>query len=60
MTELSVESRKQRGSWICLAYFIDMLSIDVCTIRHLRRSGRLVQDLNVRTVYRIDLSVDIY
>ena len=34
---------------ICL--FFDMLSMGVCTTRHWQTSGRLVQELNVCTVY---------
>ena len=31
-------------------FFVDMLSMGVCTTRHWQTSGRLVQDLNVCTV----------
>ena len=41
---------KLRGQLICLAYFFDMLSMVVCTIRHWETSGRLVQELNACTV----------
>ena len=46
--------RKLRGSLVCLAYFFDMLSMDVCTTRHWQTSGRLVQELNVCTVYALN------
>ena len=42
--------RKLRGSLVCLAYFFNMLSMDVCTTRHWQTYGRLVQELNVCTV----------
>ena len=41
---------KLRGSFLCLADFFDMLSRAVCTTRHWRTSGWLVQELNVCTV----------
>ena len=42
--------RKLRGPLECLAYFLEMSSMVVCTTRHLQTSGRLVQKLNVCTV----------
>ena len=42
--------RKLRGSLKCLAYFLDMSFMVVCTTRHWQTSGRLVQELNVCTV----------
>ena len=33
-----------------LGLYFDMLSMDVCTTKHLQTSGRLVQELNVCTV----------
>ena len=39
--------RTLRESLMCLAYFFDVLSMDVCTTRHWQASGRLVQGLNV-------------
>ena len=42
--------RKLRDSLMCLGYFIDMLSMDVCTARLWQTSGRLVQVSNVCTV----------
>ena len=41
--------RKLRGSLMCLSYFIDMLSMGVCTTRQCQTSGRLVHGLNVCT-----------
>ena len=43
--------RKLRGTLMCMAYFIDMLSVGVCTTRHCQTSIRLVQELNVCTVH---------
>ena len=37
-------------SFICLAYFFDMLSIGIFTTRHWQTSGRLVQESNPCTV----------
>ena len=46
--QLNVDSiRKLRGSMMSLAYSFDMISIGVCTTRHWKTSGRLVQELNV-------------
>ena len=45
-----VSNRKLPGPLVCLAYFIDVLSMDVCTTRHWQTSGRLVQELNDCTV----------
>ena len=42
--------RKLRGSLMCLAYFLDMLSVGVCTTRHLQTPGQMVKELNVRNV----------
>ena len=42
--------RKLRGSLMCVAYFIDMLSAGVCKTRHCETSSRLVQELSVCTV----------
>ena len=42
--------RKLRGSFMYLAYFIDMLSVGVCTTKHWQTSSRLVQELSVCTV----------
>ena len=42
--------RKLRGSLMCFSYFIEMLSIGVCTTRQWQTSDRLVQELNVCTV----------
>ena len=44
-------SRKLRGSSMCFAYICDIISMSVSTTRHGQTSGRLVQELNVRTVY---------
>ena len=44
--------RNLRGSLMCLAYFFDMIPNGVCTTAHWQTSGRLVQELNVCTVYR--------
>ena len=33
-----------------LGLFFEMVSMDVCTTRHLQTSGRLVQELNASTV----------
>ena len=41
---------KIRGSLMWLAYLFDMVSMGVCTTRHLQTSGRRVQELNVCTV----------
>ena len=41
--------RKLHGSSMCLAHFLDLLSIG-CTTRHFQTSGRLGQELNVSTV----------
>ena len=41
---------KQRGSFICLSYFLDMLSMRVVTTRYCQTSGRLVQELDICTV----------
>ena len=43
-------SRKLRGPSMCFAYICDMLSIGVSTTRHGQTSGRLLQELSVRTV----------
>ena len=43
-------NRKLHGSLMCLAYFFDKLSMGVCTTRYWQTSGRLVQELYVRTV----------
>ena len=42
--------RKLRGSLMCLVYVFDMLCRGICTTRHWRPSGRLVQELYVSTV----------
>ena len=42
--------RKLRGSLMCLAYFVDMLSVGVCSTKHWQTADRLVQELNVCTV----------
>ena len=41
---------KLRGLLLCLAYFLEVLSIGVGTTRYWHTSGRLVQELNVCTV----------
>ena len=41
---------KLHGSSMCLAYFLEMLSVDVYTTSHWQTSGRLMQELNVCTV----------
>ena len=46
---------KLSGSLMYLAYFICMLSTGVCTPRHRQTSGRLVQELNVCTVYGLNI-----
>ena len=38
------------GHWYAPGLFFDMISMNVCTIRHWQTSGRLVQKLNVCTV----------
>ena len=43
-------SRKLRESSMCFAYICDIISMGVSTTRHGQTSGRLVQELNVRTV----------
>ena len=43
-------SRKLRGSSMCFAYICDITSMGVSTTRHGQTSGRLVQQLKVRTV----------
>ena len=53
MDDLTTERRLDlKALWViemhCL--FVDMLSIGICTTRHWRTSGRLVQELNVCTV----------
>ena len=45
--------RKLRGSLMCLAYILNMLSMGVCTTRHWQESSQLVQKLNVCTVVYI-------
>ena len=42
-----------QASWIIvvLGLFYDMSSMNVCTIRHWQTSSRLVQELNVCTVF---------
>ena len=42
--------RKLRGLLLCLAYFLNMLSMGVGTTRHWQTPGQLVQALNVCTV----------
>ena len=42
---------KLGGPWMCLASFVNMLSMGVCTTRHWQESGRLVQEMKVCTVY---------
>ena len=49
-------SRKLRGSSMCFAYICDIISMGVSTTRHGQTSGRLVQELNVRTV-RVDVMI---
>ena len=49
-TERSFDSQGLCRSLMCLAYFLDMLSMNVCTTRLFQTSGRLVQELNVCTV----------
>ena len=43
-------SRKLRGLSMCLAYICDKICMGVSTTRHGQASGRLVQELSVRTV----------
>ena len=43
--------RKLHGSLMCSAHDFDMLFMGVCTTEHWQTSGRLVQELNVCTVY---------
>ena len=38
--------RMLRGSLICFAYILDMLSMGVCTTRHSQTSGEVVQEFN--------------
>ena len=45
-------ARKLRGSLMFLACIVEVLAIGVFTTRHLMTSGRLVQELNVCTVWR--------
>ena len=40
-----------RGSLVCLAYSFLTIDMGVCTTRHCQTSGRLMQELNVVTVY---------
>ena len=47
-TERSFES-KATSHW-CAWLIFDMFSVRVCTTRHWQTSGRLVQELNFRTV----------
>ena len=44
---------ESQATWVIDVFgsFSDMLPIGVCTTRHLETSGRLVQELNVCTVY---------
>ena len=42
--------RKPRWSLVYLVYFVNMLSMCVCTTMYCQTSGRLVQELNVCTV----------
>ena len=35
---------------MCVAYFVKMLSVCICTTRHYQTSGRLVEELNIGTV----------
>ena len=42
--------RKLQRSLMCVAYFVKMLSVCICTTRHYQTSGRLVEELNVGTV----------
>ena len=44
-------SGKLHGSSMCFAYICDIISIGVSTARHGQTSGRLVQELSVRTVF---------
>ena len=42
-----------QATWVVdvqMAYFCDILSMGVCTTRHWKTSGRLVQELNACTV----------
>ena len=43
-------NRKLRGPSMCFSYVCDIISMGVSTTRHGQTSGRLVQELNVRTV----------
>ena len=60
----AVSNRKLPGSLVCLAYSINVLSIDVCITRYWQTPGRLVQELNdctvvsilTNTVYTIDIA----
>ena len=54
MDDLTIEhSFDSQATWIIdvLGLFFDMLPIGVCTTGHLQTSGRLVQELNICTVY---------
>ena len=52
MYDLTVERRFDliRGPLKCLAYFLDVSVMFVCTTMHWQKYGRLVQELNVCTV----------
>ena len=50
--------RKLRWALVCLTYFIDMLSMGVCSTRHWQTCGRLVQELNVCSVPSVGWEVD--
>ena len=50
ITQRSFDSEAMWGIDV-LGLFVDMLSMGVCTTTHWQTSGRLVQELNVCTVY---------
>ena len=53
-TELSFDSQ---GTWVIGVHslYLDMLTTGVCTTRHWQTSGRLLQKLNICTVYHLCL-----
>ena len=53
MDDLPIEtSFDSKATWVIdiLSLFFDMLSTDICTTRHWKTSGRLMQELNVCNV----------
>ena len=56
MDDLTTEcSFNLQVTWVIamLGLFFDMLSMGICTTRHWQMFGRLVQELNVCTVYQL-------